>query len=455
LANAITTTLTVLPKPTNHHMIQDNDYPKPWPLWQKVLFRFFFIYFMLYILSWPAFGNKRLVKTFGRVQNYIIDTIINAFNTKAMHFRDGLTNLNNSNDTSFRFVQITLYLILAVTGTIIWSATDRKRQSYYRADYYLKNFIRYFIALISFVYGSIKVFALQMKVPSLTDMALPLGDLTSNRLAWLYVGYSPAYQIFLGLAEVMAGVLLLYRRTVTLGLLVAFGVYVNVMMINLNYNIVVKMFSINLVIMIVYLLITDAQRLTNFFILNKPVGSNMHHHVTVPSKKSGRIFRVVLKTFFILHAVYLFAGYNKFRMEENVRREHLVRPVYEGLYEVSTFVKNGDTLPVLANDDMIWKDIIFEKNETSASVNTADTLFAKYFSRGIFYYDADTVNKSLACYKTIKEKRVNLFTLKYNMPDKQHVELRTKIQSDSLYLMLTRSKKQFRLARQKFKWLVD
>ena len=42
--------------------------------------------------------------------------------------------------------------------------------------------------------------------------------------------------------EVFAGIFLLFRRTVTLGLLIATGVFINVMMLNLTYDIPVKYF---------------------------------------------------------------------------------------------------------------------------------------------------------------------------------------------------------------------
>jgi hypothetical protein len=71
-----------------------------------------------------------------------------------------------------------------------------------------------------------------MPAPSLSQLATPLGDFGAMRLAWLYMGYSGPYQVFSGMAEVITGLLLLYRRTVTLGLLAGLGVFINVMTMN-------------------------------------------------------------------------------------------------------------------------------------------------------------------------------------------------------------------------------
>lgn len=436
-------------------MIKDYEHARPWQLWQKLLFRFFFIYFILYIFSWPVFGNKVPVRALVQIKDYFINTAVNYFNTNLLHYRENLVNLNNSDDTSFRFVQILLYILIAVIGTVIWSVIDRNKKSYNTANYILKNSLRYFISLVSFFYGSVKVFGLQMAYPTITEMATPLGDLTSAQLAWLYVGYSPVYQIFLGLAEVTVGILLLYRRTVTLGLITAFGVYINVMMINLNYDIVVKMFSVNLVVMAGYLLITDAGRLANFFMFNKPGTVCVSYDTVFPVKKSHKVLRILIKAVFILYAVSLFTGYNTIRNNEKARTENFIRPIAYGKYAVTALIKNGDTVPVLANDSLVWKDFIFEKDRTFVSVNTTDTIFARAFNRGLFYYKADTIKQTLACYRRIKGRKVNLYTFKYTIPDTNHVELRTTLRSDTIYLRLTKSDKKFKLAENSFNWLVD
>lgn len=88
-----------------------------------------------------------------------------------------------------------------------------------------------------------KMFCIQMPAPSLSQLATPLGDFGSMRLCWMYMGYSGPYQMFAGMVEVVAGLLLLYRRTVTLGLLIGLGVFSNVMTMNLSYDIPVKGYS--------------------------------------------------------------------------------------------------------------------------------------------------------------------------------------------------------------------
>ena len=46
-------------------------------------------------------------------------------------------------------------------------------------------------------------------LPTLSQLATPLGDLLPMRLSWLFIGYSTPYQVFSGVMETVAGLLLL------------------------------------------------------------------------------------------------------------------------------------------------------------------------------------------------------------------------------------------------------
>lgn len=433
--------------------VQD-EYVNPWPLWQKVLFRFFFIYLLLHVFSWPFFQGIPLLGLIGGMQRFLSETLVHAFNEYILHFREELVPPNGSGDTSFGWAQILCYLFIAFTGSIIWSIIDRKRKSYYRASYYLNTSLRFYIAFISFTYGIIKVFALQMPFPSLSDMATPMGDFPPMRFSWHFIGYSPVYQIFSGAMEVLAGLLLIYRRTVTLGIFVALGVFVNVMMINLSYDVPVKIFSTHLVIMCLYLLMTDIKRISNFFIFNRPAVQNRQYHFA-PSKKSRKIFRLVLKVLFIGQTIYLFTGTYQYYQNTYVQNEKQVSPVPHGMYETDVFVKNGDTLPILAKDSLAWKDFIFEKSRSYVTVNSADTLLSKRYRRGMFYYKADTLQKTMDCYKYSMDDSIHLFTLKYRLLNDENIELHTKINNDSLYFKLRKNNHKFRMANREFNWITD
>ena len=433
-------------------MIHENDYPLPWPLWQKVLFRFFFIYLLLQVFARPFFEDAPVFNLIAEACHYICLVIVNAFNTYVLHFQEKLVPMERSSDSLFHWAQLILFLALAIVGTIVWSIVDRKRKSYYRASLFLVMVLRYFIAYISFMYGIIKLYGLQMPFPTLTYMATPVGDLSPIKLSWLYLGYSAPYQVFSGFLEFTVGGLLLYRRTVTLALFIGLGVYTNVLLINLGYNIPVKIFSAHLVLMILYLLARDRERLAGFFIFNRPSAPNMVYHFT-PSKRT-RMLLVAVKCIFILAVMYLLAGPYNYKKRQVVTDSKEIQPVPYGLYDVTTFVKNGDTLPVLANDTLIWKDIIFERGNKFATVNTFDTLFKKIYNRGVFYYKADTLKSTMACFKYSQKGMLKIFNLRYKLSgNKKHVQMWVNLKTDSLYLELDKSNRKFRLTEKPFDWV--
>ena len=276
----------------------------PWPLWRKVLFRFFFIYLLLQLAPWTWLdtipGVGYVTQYFSKAFTWVVESA----NRYLFHIRPVLIPPNGSGDTSYGWAEVCTYLLLALIGAATWTVIDRKRRSYDVADYWLRTFVRYFIATTAFTYGIIKIFALQMVFPNLSQLATPLGDFLPMRFSWLFIGYSTPYQVFSGIFETIAGLLLLNRRTVTLGLLVAAGVFTNVVLLNLSYDIPVKIFSSHILIYIIYLLAHDWKRLTAFFVFNQPVQPT-HLYDAVYSKRWSRYTRIGIKVLFVILSVIL------------------------------------------------------------------------------------------------------------------------------------------------------
>jgi hypothetical protein len=70
-------------------------------------------------------------------------------------------------------------------------------------------------------------------------------------LAWAFLGFSKGYILFMGLAEICAG-LLLFRRTMTFGAIITLMTAMNVMAVNYFYDVPVKILSTHLVLMTLF-----------------------------------------------------------------------------------------------------------------------------------------------------------------------------------------------------------
>lgn len=89
-------------------------------------------------------------------------------------------------------------------------------------------------------YGLDKLFGLQFYTPSSNILHTPVGQLSKDILFWTSMGTSPFYNQFMGGIEVVMGGLLLFQRTRFIGLVMSFGLFLNVLAINIGFDITVK-----------------------------------------------------------------------------------------------------------------------------------------------------------------------------------------------------------------------
>lgn len=422
-----------------------------WSPWRKILFRFLFVYILLHligIVGWFGFlpGLSYLID----IYNGAINSMVEACNRNIFHVREHLVPLNGSGDTSFAWAQVGSYLLVAAVSCLIWSLFDRKRDHYLWLDYFLKTSIRYYIIFIALSYGISKIFLLQMPFPNLSQLATPLGDFLPMRFSWMFIGYSSKYQFFAGLMEVVVGLLLFNRKTITLGALVGAGVFSHVMVLNLFYDIPVKIFSTHLVFYFLYLLLSDG-RLIAFFIFNKAVEANKDYDISL-NTKALRIGRLLLKGFvaIVFFLIPFFESWSYYKSEQLKPNP---QPFY-GIYDVKKFVLAKDTIKVVPTDTIVWKDMIFDK-DGAGSINTTDSLFRQRYRRGYFSYHSDTVARTINLFKrSVTGDSTFLLAMRYQI-NGDDVKIWTKIRNDSLYVELTRSKRHFQLAERQFHWLSE
>jgi hypothetical protein len=329
---------------------------------------------------------------------------------------------------------------------------DRKRTDYDRLAFWLRTIVRYYIATAALSYGIIKLFLLQMPFPALSQLATPLGDLLPMRFSWLFIGYSAPYQFFSGAMETTAGLLLLYRRTVTAGLFAATGAFLNVVMINLSYDVPVKLYASHLLFACVFLLALDSKRLLRFLVLNQNASATTAYDA-VFARPWQRWGAIAVKTF-IVFQILIFPFKDEW---EGYRSRRVVAsgPFRPGVYDVRRYVVNRDTLPATSADTIRWRDVIFD-NAGAGSVSSSDQLFWQRYRRGYFRYRPDTINHTVAVWKTsaIRDSTF-LFTMRYEVPDTSTIRFHAAIRGDSLHVELVRLPRHFQLAERQFHWLSE
>jgi len=99
---------------------------------------------------------------------------------------------------------------------------------------FIYDFSRYFVAFVFVVYGWAKIMGSQFTILD-SELDKPMGEVSGFWLTWYYFGYSPFYGNFIALIQIVAGFLLLYRKTVLLAACVLFGVVGNIILIDIFY----------------------------------------------------------------------------------------------------------------------------------------------------------------------------------------------------------------------------
>jgi uncharacterized membrane protein YphA (DoxX/SURF4 family) len=313
-----------------------------------------FIYFILYSIPFPAdlipYGNFLDVH-WERLWRTIVPWVAE----HVLHLSYKITIFTNgSGDTTYDYVKTLCYAVLAVAGTLVWSVLDRKRSNYRKLHGWLRLYVRMVLAAALLSYGASKVIPNQMPEPPLSRLLTTNGDSAPMSLLWTFMGASKSYEIFAGLMEMLGGILLFFPRFTLLGAMVSAATMANVFMMNMSYDIPVKLYSFHLLLMSVWLLLPDLQRLANFFVFNREVK---------PPVQSAFFQRkwlnVSLVAIQLLLGLYLTSSdvYYSYRRARTTGFLAPRTPLY-GIWKVDEFTVGGQ--PPQPDDQMRWQQAIFD-----------------------------------------------------------------------------------------------
>lgn len=375
-----------------------------WKTYEKVLFRLAFIYFFLQALplDWKYYRHLLSI-------DWLHLSFRELFQISKYTPQLSSGTYDPQNWGLATFADWGIIFGVAVIGTIIWSFLDQQRSNYSRLFAYLRIIVRYRLAIAVIAYGFLKLFQLQAPYPSISSLNTPYGDFTTWKMFSLSLGIVPGYESFLGAVELIAGILLLYRNTATIGATIIIFFTGNVFMSNLAYEGGEVVYSFYLVTLALFLVVYDGQRIIKLIILHVPVTPAIP---VLSWNRQQRIVRLVLKSALVL-VFFVLYGFSAHYNAENHGyhfSDHKGIKGFSGLYTVADFRKNGDIHPYSLTDSLRWQDVVFEKWSTlSIKINHQDSVYndnveqvplskqeSSFESSGTvgrryFTYEADTV----------------------------------------------------------------
>jgi len=308
----------------------------PWTRWQKMAYRFFFIFLTLQVLTenflGNLFGNTLFVWRLG--EKVFVPPCL-WLNGHLFHFKyipQSWTTFSGALHT----IRDIVYLALACAGAVIWATLDRKAKDYHRQLVWFSKFLVAALSCIIYAYGIMKVFAVQMGKPSPATLRTAVGDLSPFELIWAVYGYGTPYQVFGGLMEVTGAVLILFSRTRAVGLLIIASVMMNVILLNYTFQIGVLVTSFYILLVTLFLLAPYMASLVKLFFFREKVSL-----LPVPGRpvrtarwlKIAGMFFIVVS--FMLNTWFAYSVYN--------RRKHKPVPECKLMQTPRTIIIFDDT----------------------------------------------------------------------------------------------------------------
>lgn len=340
------------------------------------------------------------------------------------------------------WVQAFWVFAAAVIATAIWSLVDRRRQHYATLHNWFRLFVRFALAASMFEYGMTKVIPTQFPAPSLTTLVTPTGQLTLSALLWTAIGASPTYEIFTGCVELLGGILLLTPRTTLLGALICLAATTQVFVLNMTYDIGVKLVSLHLMLLALFLLAPDVKRLADVFVWNRPTSASPEPAL-MRTRRGNRIALAAQVAF----GIYLLAMFAHINLRFwDVGGGGRPRSALYGVWEVEQLSVDGELRPAELNEyDRRWRRVIFDTPDM-VIFQRPDDSFARYGA------SIDENRRTLALRKG--ESRTWKASLSYQRPSPDRLIVEGDMDGHRILLQLRHVDfDTFRLLNSTFRWV--
>jgi len=401
---------------------------RTWAPAMLVGFRFAFAYFLLY--RFPGLG-----KLWQALVTWTAAHVIHSSHPLLFAYNGSTDRLND-------YLQNLLVLVFAVAAAAIWSVLDRRRGDYRYLHEWLRLYLRVLLGLALLSYGASKVMKQQMSYPSPLVMLEPYGNSSPMGLLWALMGYSTSYSVFAGLVEMVGGALVLVPRLATLGALVSAAAMANVFMLNMSYDVPVKLFSFNLLLMSCFLLLPEAGRLVDFFVLNRPVTPAVAPPLFRRKELNAAMLSLQLLILAAWSSLTLLGSY----VANATYGDLAPRPPLYGIYNVDAFTVNGQLHPPLFTYEAGWRRVVFDTNNRFGIQKPDD-------SESVYSSKIDQKARTLVLSKRGDPKWKATFSMDFSSPGL--ITLAGEMDGQQIKATLRKTNPDFLLNTRGFHWIND
>lgn len=319
--------------------------------------------------------------------------------------------------------QVAIAVLFAIGYSIYWHKKAKKgsfksgiRHAWFR------GILRYWLAFDIASYGFAKILKTQFAQSLHRDDSL-VGSLNGFNLTWNYFAHSYALAVIIGLLQIIGSVLLLFRKTTLLGVSILLPILVNILLINVFYDIATGAFlnSVLFTLGLLYLLLLRWNDLKGVFLTNisllPTVGFSWFRNL-------AKFLSIALAFTLIYYLV-------------NTRK---VNNQLVGKWSVMKLIKNKDTLAENAwlNDSTAWKNIYIE---SGTSFIASPNPFVCDMSKALWLdYNYDGTKKEIQLIYWKKNQPVDTSIFKVSNYTGKAMQLKGIFHKDTIDLFLNKEK---------------
>jgi hypothetical protein len=309
-----------------------------WSVATRFGFRFAFVYLILYILPFPLNyvpGAYRVLNS----SELALHKTVPWVGAHVLRLKTPITNFSRaSGDKTYDYVLMLCFLVIALAASLVWSFVDRKRPNYELMYAWFRAYIRFALGTALVLYGSMKLFPSQFPSPAFFKLSEPFGQASPMGLLWTFMGASRPYSILAGAAEIASGVLLFVPWTEALGALLGAVVMSNVVALNFCYDVPVKLYSLHLLLMCLFVGWSGIMRVLSLLVLKhaQPVTD-----VSVFARHSWQQGFLVIQV--VLGIVLAGTILNSVHRQTANAQNSMATPPFTGFWTVDELKVDGDT----------------------------------------------------------------------------------------------------------------
>lgn len=244
------------------------------------------------------------------------------------------------------FLTLGFAVLFSIGFSIYWHKKERKGTfNFIKYVSWLSTLLRYWIAFLLLDFGFQKIFEVNFNYSYHIDDSL-VSALTGSELTWKYYGFSYAFAVILAFFQIIGSILLLFKRTILLAITILLPVMLNIVLINIFYNIgpITLFTSLLITLGLVYLFLQQKVNLIKIFNEYKNTLPSVGNII---SRSLARILCVLIPLLFVIYYNY----------------DVQLSKKYFGKWKVESMVRNGRL--VLENewqkDTLAWKTIYIEE----------------------------------------------------------------------------------------------